>query len=336
MRILITGAAGFVGIHLLTYLTEQSRGEEEPLELFAGVRNLQEQEILKNIRLESRDRLHVIQADITDEKAVNEMAAYAVPDYVIHLAAQSSVALSFQKPELTYAVNVDGTEYLLTALRRYSPDARILIVGSIDQYGNVPASCQPIPEMYPLTGESPYGQSKRRQEQLASDAWKIHGQKIIAVRSSPHIGTGQARTFAIADWAAQIREMQAGKRSHELVTGNLDVVRDITDVRDIINAYWLLLKKGIPGEIYNVGRGEGVRLSDIPPLLAEIAGITDLIIRQDPARLRPVDVPMLIPDVSRLKSHTGWEAKYRLEDTLRDVVTKPQLNCRILYVILKK
>lgn len=311
MRVLITGCGGFVGKHLCRFFQTQPESGDE---IYAGVYS--EEEARSVMETTGLPAARILQADITDKEAVRQMTETAAPHRVVHLAAQASVALSFQEPELTMRINADGTRYLLEALRDVSPTARVLLVGSIDQYGYVEPDSQPIPETCPLTGVSPYGESKRRQEALALQHVRRYGQQIILARSAPHIGRGQSRRFAVADWVAQIREMKRGERPRMLTVGNLEAVRDISDVRDVTRAYGMLLEKGVPGEVYNVGAGRGVKMAEIPPLLGKLAGIPDLEIHVDPDRLRPSDIPVLVPDVKKLISHTGWRPRYTLEQTL--------------------
>lgn len=332
-RLLITGCGGFAGGHLLAAVKEQAgcgrwqtadagadacKPAEETGEadwtVYAGVLNETEGQRV------DLPPAQIVQADMTDRAAVFRMVEAARPDAVVHLAAQASVAVSFREPELTHRVNVDGTGYLLEALRLYAPAARILIVGSVDQYGCVPDERQPIKESEPLTGKSPYGESKRLQEALAASCVREYGQHIILARSAPHVGPGQSRRFAIADWAAQITEMQKQLRPHVLSVGNLSVVRDICDVRDVVRAYLLLLRYGKKGEVYNVGTGTGTRLADIPPMLAALAGIDDLRIQTDADRLRPADIPKLVPDTGRLQACTGFVPRYTICETLQAIL----------------
>lgn len=319
-NLLITGCGGFVGKHLL-----QTLGAYPGVRIYGGVQNEAERARLTAFAsqklVNGGAAVTPVAADMTDEAAVFGLVEQSRPDAVIHLAAQASVARSFREPELTQLVNVEGTRYLLKALRRCAPQARVLIVGSIDQYGNVPRQLQPIREIQPLTGKSPYGESKRRQELLALDCVRLYGQHIVLARSAPHIGREQSRQFAVADWAGQIREMQEGVREHVLHVGNLQVVRDIADVRDVTEAYLLLLRFGRSGEVYNVGTGRGVCMADIPPMLGHLAGITDLKVQVDPDRLRPADIPMLVADNRKLKACTGWEPQYSLEETLTEMLT---------------
>ncbi len=323
MRILITGCGGFMGKHLCNRLMNRTGFWEEAV-LFAGVYDETEQRSLEEALLNDGTKMSrwpkILKGDMRDPKQVSAVVKAAKPDYVIHLAAQASVARSFREPELTMAVNVDGTANLLEALRQESPGARILLVGSIDQYGPVDKKEQPVPESHPLAGCSPYGKSKILQEQLARFCVDQYGQDIVLVRAAPHTGPGQARAFAVADWAAQIREMRQGERPHRLITGNLQVIRDITDVRDMAEAYLLLLEKGGTGEVYNAGTGKGVELSRIPPLLGKLGGIEDLQIETDPRRFRPADIPCLVADTAKLRERIGWKPVYTLEETLRDML----------------
>lgn len=346
-RLLITGCGGFAGGHLLAaaknrtdggrgYLSAAAEQADAGMRMAAGTGNGvsgSEEEacemhwvIYAGVLNEAESRrvdlppAQILQADMTDRAAVFRMVETARPDAVVHLAAQASVAVSFREPELTRRVNVDGTKYLLEALRLYAPTARILIVGSVDQYGCVPDERQPIKENEPLTGQSPYGESKRLQEALARSCVREYGQDIILARAAPHVGPGQSRQFAIADWAAQITEMRRQMRPHVLSVGNLSVVRDICDVRDVVRAYLLLLQYGKKGEVYNVGTGTGVRLADIPPMLAALAGIPDLQIQTDAARLRPADIPKLVPDIGRLQACTGFVPQHTIFETLQTIL----------------
>lgn len=309
MRVLITGCAGFVGAYLCRAI-QQAGGIWEQAEIFAGVYNEEEK---KRVSL---DPAHILLADITNRRQTLEMVQRARPDCIIHLAAQSSVALSFQKPELTMAVNVTGTQNLLDAVEQVCKEARILLIGSIDQYGSVEQEKQPVKETQPLTGRSPYGQSKIQQEAMALAYGTKRGLDIVLARSATHIGPGQATTFAIADWVEQVKEMKQGKRPHELTVGNLDVIRDIADVRDVVRAYLCLIEKGASGEIYNVSTAKGRCLKEIPPLLGRLAGIMDLQVKIDPARFRPADIPMLVADNTKICQETGWRVQYQLEETL--------------------
>lgn len=296
-------------MHLCTRL-EAAGGIWEETEIFAGVYNEEEK---KRVVL---DEKHILIADITDYEQTYQMVEKAKPDYVIHLAAQASVALSFKQPDLTMAVNVTGTENLLKALEQVNKKARILLIGSIDQYGYVEESCQPIKETQSLVCRSPYGESKIKQEELALTRVKELGQDIVLVRAATHVGPGQATTFAIADWVSQVKAMKEGKLPHKLTVGNLEVIRDIADVRDVADAYLQLLEKGVAGEIYNVSTGRGICLKDIPPLLGKLAGIDDLEVSVDSERFRPADIPMLVADNTKICESIGWKPKYTLEDTL--------------------
>ncbi len=308
MRILITGGAGFVAGHLIRRLLQNRDAD-----IYAGVLNDRERELLGDQQS--------VGLDVTDPMMVRQAVSRIRPDRIFHLAAQSSVALSFEQPELTYRVNVEGTANLLEAVKDYVPACRVLLTGSADQYGTVSPENTPIREDAPLDAGSPYGISKIRQEELGKKYAREYGLDVVMTRSFPHIGPGQSRRFVIADWCAQAAEMAKRKDPHpKLIVGNLEAVRDFTDVRDVVEAYAALLEKGSPGQIYNVCSGTGWKLAQVPDRIAKAAGLAHLDVRQDPSRMRPSDIPVLVGDNSRLKAATGWKPAVSFQESLADIV----------------
>jgi GDP-4-dehydro-6-deoxy-D-mannose reductase len=290
VRAFITGGRGFVGPWLRQHLEECG---DQVVVAGAGV-------------------------DVTDGATVVSAIGAARPDAVYHLAAQSSVSASWEDPAATFDVNTIGTLNVLDAVRRAAAGARVLVVSSVEVYGIVAAADLPITEAAPLRPATPYAASKAAAEMAAIQAYAGWGLDVIRARPFSHTGPGQAPRFFVANMAQQIVQAAATGMT-ELLTGNLALGRDITDVRDIVRAYRLLIERGAGGEVYNVCSGRSVTLNEVVGLLLALNG-TDLKVATDPARLRPVDMPDLRGDAGRLRAATGWEAEYPLDQTLADVL----------------
>lgn len=256
--------------------------------------------------------------DVTDALAVRDAIGDAAPDAVYHLAAQSSVHSSWDDPATTFRVNALGTLHVLDAVRRNAAAARVLVVSSVEVYGVVAPAELPLPETAPFRPATPYAASKAAAEMAAVQAQLGWGLDVIRARPFTHTGPGQAPRFFVASMAQQIVQAVATGAT-ELRTGNLAVGRDISDVRDVVRAYRMLIERGHGGEVYNVCSGRSVTLGHIVRLLLALNG-SDLAVTTDPARLRPVDLPDLRGDPSRLRQVTGWEPEYTLDRTLADVL----------------
>jgi GDP-4-dehydro-6-deoxy-D-mannose reductase len=297
-RALVTGAAGFVGGHLVASLTADG------LEVWGT-----------SITGEGG----FAAADLRSATTVEAAVVSARPDWVFHLAAQSSASLSWKRPDLTYEVNVTGTHYLLDAVRRHAPKARVLVTCTSDQYGFVDPQDCPLDELVPQRPLSPYAASKMAQEAVARMFHEAFGLSVIVTRAFMHIGPGQPPSFATADWARQLALIEAGSREPVVEVGNLDVAREYGDVRDIVRAYRLAIEKGEPGETYNVATGEARPLRDVLGMLIDLADI-DVDVRVDPAKVRPADPQLLEGDATKLRSATGWEPTHHLRDTVPEVL----------------
>jgi GDP-4-dehydro-6-deoxy-D-mannose reductase len=309
MRVLITGAAGFVAGHLIDFLLR-----EEPAAQVLGV-----------VRPHgtpggrARRRVSFAEADLEEPAAVEAVFDLMPPDRIVHLAAQSSVHHSFADPAGTLRTNVLPLVHLLEAVRRRGLRPRVLAAGSADEYGLVRPEDVPVTESLALRPASPYAVSKATQTFLALQYAQAHGLGVLATRTFPHTGPGRGEVFAESSFARQVAAVEAGLLPPVLHVGNLDVVRDFTDVRDVVRAYWLLLDKGEAGEVYNVCRGTGVRLREVLDTLIRLAG-AQVELRQDPARLRPSDAPILVGDPGKLRRATGWVPRLPLETTLKDLL----------------
>ncbi|MEI8052001.1 MAG: GDP-mannose 4,6-dehydratase [Actinomycetes bacterium] len=290
MRALITGGRGFVGRHLEDHLV--SKGDEVSI-----------------IDLET---------DVTDADAVTAAVVAAQPEVIYHLAALAHVGDSWSAPAHVLSVNVIGTANVLAAARQLEHACLVLVVSSAEVYGIVGPDDLPLSETAEVKPASPYAASKAAAEQVALQATRGFGQKVIVARPFNHVGPGQAPTFAVPALAKRIVDaVAAGSRS--LPVGTLSTRRDFTDVRDVVAAYRLLVVSGRSGEIYNVCSGHDVEIAEVAASLLRLAE-TSLELATDPSLVRPVDVPVLRGDSSKLTAETGWAPTIDLETTLRDVL----------------
>ena len=310
MRLLVTGAGGFVGGHLVELL----RGEAPATEVHGVV--LPHGSL--SWRAAAGARIH--EADLDDPAAAAAVVEAARPEGIVHLAGQSSVHQSWLDPGGTLRTNVLGIVHLLDAARRAGLRPAVLVVGSAEEYGPVAEAEMPIRENAPLRPASPYAVSKVAQGALALLYGPAGGMRVVLTRTFHHTGPGRGEAFAESSFARQIAEIEQGRRPPVIEVGNLDAVRDFTDVRDVVRAYWLLVEKGEPGQAYNVCSGRGRRIREVlDALLAASSARVEL--RVDPARLRPSDVPAQVGDPSRLRAATGWEPRIPLEETLSDLLS---------------
>ena len=301
--VLVTGAAGFVGRHLVARLGG----------LGARVHGLGSEPPRAPLAL---DAWHEVDLRAPDRLA--EVVRQVAPDAVVHLAGQSSAGRSFERPVETFTINALGTWHLLESLRRLGSRARVLVVGTGEVYGPQPPGTR-VAEDAALLPINPYALSKAAADAYAQVAFELHGLDVVRTRSFGHTGPGQDARFAVPSWARQIAAIEAGAQPAVIRMGNLDVVRDLSDVRDVALAYVALLERGVPGGAYNVCRGEGVRLGDVLERLIR-GGRRPVKVEVDPERLRAVDVPYLVGDPTRLERDTGWRAEIALERTLADVL----------------
>jgi GDP-4-dehydro-6-deoxy-D-mannose reductase len=256
--------------------------------------------------------------DVTDGAAVRQALRDAHPDVIYHLAAQSSVKSSWDAPAETFGVNAMGTVHVLSAVQASSPTTRVLLVSSVEVYGEVPEGDLPITEDTPLRPATPYAASKAAAEMAAIQAHLGWGLDVLRARPFNHTGPGQEPRFFVPNMARQIVEADRSGAG-ELLTGNLAVARELLDVRDVVRAYRLLAERGLPGEVYNICTGRSIVLDRVVRMLLDLAG-SDLKVITDPSRLRPVDLRDLRGDPSRLRQATGWQPEYPLEQTLGDVL----------------
>ncbi len=311
MDALVIGAGGFVGRYLLRQLQDSGKltgATKLPSESLAG------------------ESCQVFDLDLGSETAIRNLLTAHRPAEIYHLAAQSSVAVSWKDPQLTVDVNIKGVLHLLDAIRSigdYHP--RILLVGSGEEYGYVREGACPISEEEPLHPGNLYAVTKACQNMIGSVYARAYGMHIVMVRAFNHIGVGQAPLFVAADFALQIAEMEAGLRPPVMQVGNLSAKRDFSDVRDVVRAYTLLMEKGRAGETYNVGSGHAISIQELLDTLLELS-TRSIAVEQDPARMRPSDVPVIEADIRKLREDTGWQQEYSLRETLYTMLTANRRN----------
>ena len=256
---------------------------------------------------------------MADGGAIGPVVAESVPDAIYHLAALSHVGESWASPSTVLRVNVLGTAEVLAAARALGTDPVVLVVSSAEVYGSVRPEQLPLGEDAPMAPVSPYAASKAAAEEVARQAWRGYGQRVVLVRPFNHIGPGQAPTFAVSALARRIvQAARSGTRT--LTVGNLTTRRDFTDVRDVVRAYRLLVEHGRPGQVYNVCSGHDTAIAEIVGRLMELTGV-ELTLEPDPSLVRPVDVPVLRGDHALLQAATGWKPEISLDETLVDVIS---------------
>jgi len=293
VKVLVTGADGFVGRHLVRAL----RARGDVVEACGGPGNPGALEI-------------------TDAAAVHRRVERFAPDGIVHLAGVSSVAWSHQHPEETHQVNVGGTANVLDAVEKTARKARVLLVGSGEEYGRLHQGTLAA-ETTPLAPLSPYATSKAEAEALGQEAAR-NGLAVMLLRPFNHLGRGQAPQFVMPSFARQLVAIARAESPPVVEVGDLTPVRDFSHVEDVVAAYLLLLERGVPGEIYNVCSGEGLSIRQALDALQELAG-TRAEIRVDPARLRPTEIPWLVGNPGKLE-RLGWNRRRQFRDALADVV----------------
>lgn len=303
-RILITGHTGFVG----SYLIAACRARFPTAEL-AGLAHLPAPH-------GAFDGMHEEFADLTDAEQVRTAIADARPDLIFHLAAQSSVAASWKDPVRTLAINAGGTISLLEAVRAEGISPRIVLIGSGEQYGLVRPEDNPISEDCLPRPANPYAVSKVAQDLYGWQYFVAYKLPILRVRAFNHFGPRQSEAFVLSSFARQIARIEAGLAEPVLRVGNLSARRDFLPVEDVVRAYVAIAERGHDGEAYNVGSGQARSIQDMLSRLLAFAH-APIAVETDSALLRPVDVPLLVADTTRLRRDTGWEPVLPLDDALR-------------------
>lgn len=313
-KILITGGTGFAGSHLVEALI--SRDEND---IHVTTYDLRETFVSSILRAEN-----IHQVDLSDKDQTFSLIENLKPDHIYHLASISSVDKSFEDIKRILDVNSAIQLNLLEAVREYCPESKILAIGSALEYDTLSLdSDQKISENFQLGPNSPYALSKITQDMMTHLYCHTYKLNIVRVRPFNHIGERQAPGFVVADFARQIVKIENGEDT-EIRVGNLDAIRDFTDVKDICNGYILLMEKGKIGEVYNLGSGKGYKIQEILDVLAQ-KSTSEIKIVIDPEKFRPLDVESVIADNEKVKL-LGWQPQIKIEDTLDRILNYYRKN----------
>ena len=312
MRILITGITGFAGSHLAEYVLS----EHPRTEVYGTQRWRSRTENIRGIV----SKIQLLECDLRDQSSVTGLIDRVRPDRIFHLAAQSFVPSSWNAPAESLTTNILGQLNLFEAVRAARIDPWIQIACSSEEYGLVLEDELPIRETNPLRPLSPYAVSKVGQDYLGYQYFKSFGTKVVRTRGFNHDGPRRGDVFVSSNFAKQLAAIEKGKKAPVIYVGNLEARRDFTDVRDMVGAYWLALDGGCePGEAYNICTGKDYSIQQVLDELIRMSGI-EVEVREDPERLRPSDVPVLVGDYSKFRKATGWEPSIPYDRTLRDML----------------
>jgi GDP-4-dehydro-6-deoxy-D-mannose reductase len=310
MRALVTGISGFVGGHLAEHLVAEgdlvvglSASGRWPAELA---------DLGKTVRIERCNLVEQSEADLAD------LIRRKQPEVIYHLAAQSNPQGSVADPRGTWTLNLGGSLNLLEAVKVSGQKPRVVLVSSGVCYGNPAPEFIPVSEDCPVRPNNPYAASKAAVDLLGIEHYLAHGTDVVMVRPFNHAGPRQLPRYVLAGFAFQVAEVERGCRSY-LEVGNLEVVRDFTDVRDVVRAYRLLSQHGQPGEIYNLGSGHGTKLADALDYLCS-QSTTTVQVQVDFKRVRSIDQPFLVANAGKLRTAVGWKPRYSIEQTLADML----------------
>ncbi|MDD5618639.1 MAG: GDP-mannose 4,6-dehydratase [Candidatus Omnitrophica bacterium] len=310
MRVVITGIAGFVGSHLAEFLLTKKN-----VKVYGVDRWLSRLDNICHIK----DKIELIECDLTDPFSTHSFIERIKPDLIFHLAAQSYVPTSWSAPHDTLTTNIIGELNIFESVRKLGLKTKIQIACSSEEYGLVHKNEVPIKETNPLRPLSPYGVSKVAQDLLGYQYHQSYNMFIIRTRGFNHTGPRRGENFVSSNFAKQIALIENGKQKPVIEVGNLNAIRDFTDVRDMIRGYWLSLQKGKAGEVYNICTGKGVTIKKMLSILLSFSD-EKIVVKKDPNRFRPSDVEILIGDSSKFKKQTGWKPQIPLEKTLLDLL----------------
>jgi GDP-4-dehydro-6-deoxy-D-mannose reductase len=305
MKALIIGAAGFVGNYLVDHLQNNCKWSTVVTKL--------PHEKISNKNVEAFD------LDILKIDDITQLLQKVCPDYIFHLAAQSSVALSWKNPTLTIDVNIKGAVIVLDAVRTLDYKPKVLLIGSGEEYGHVKNDEMPVNECNRTRPGNIYAATKVAQNMIGKIYADAYNMDIIMVRAFNHIGPNQSPQFVVADFCKQVAEIEAGEREPVIHVGNLNAVRDFTDVRDVVRAYAVLIQKGRAGETYNIGGGKVIAIKDILNMILSLS-CSKIAVQAEESRMRPVDVPIIEADTSKIRNEIGWKPEISLEQTIEETL----------------
>jgi GDP-4-dehydro-6-deoxy-D-mannose reductase len=308
-KVLITGITGFAGSHLAELLLDNG------YKVYGTTRPRSKTENIDHIIR----KLKLYDADLLDSHSFYAVFTKVKPDYIFHLAAQAFVPTSWSSPATTMEVNVIGTIHLFEAIRRAKIDTVVQIASSSEEYGFVHKNETPITEENPLRPLSPYAVSKIAMDYLGYQYYKSYGLKVVRTRGFNHTGPRQGDVYVCSTFAKQIARIEAGKQDPVIKVGNLDSYRDFTDVRDVVRAYLIAVEKGSPGEVYNICSEETHKIKDVLNMLIGMSS-AKIKIEEDPDRMRPSDVELLLGDCSKFRKVTGWKTEIPFTKTMEDLL----------------
>lgn len=312
MNVMITGVTGFAGSYLAEYLVNN----KPDVNVFGLKRWNSPLEDINAIK----DKINLINFDLGDPHSIYKAVREVKPDKIFHLAAQSYVPMSFRAPVDTIRANALGTVNLLEAVLEEGLDPVIHVCTSSEVYGQVTEDDLPIDEDTPFRPQSPYGVSKVAEDLTAYQYYQTYGMKIVRTRSFTHTGPRSKQVFVAPAFAKQIAEIELGVKKDNIIrVGNLDSVRTFLDVRDMVEAYWILTEKGTPGEAYNIAGDYTCTVGEMLNALLSMSDIKPEIV-VDPKLLRKSDVTLQVPDVSKFKKATNWAPKIKFEETMSDIL----------------
>ena len=308
---IVTGASGFVAHYLLDLFSSSAT-----IDKIIGIDSVEPIPLCQH----GGHKLETRKINLLDREAIEDLIKDSEPDFVVHLASFSSVANSWQKPTESFINNTNIFLNLIEVIRQFSPKCKVLSVGSSEEYGSVSSDCLPFVETNILRPTSPYAAARISQEMLSTVYSQGYGMRIVMTRSFNHIGWHQKKIFFISKLISQFMHAERmGKRQVVIMAGDLDVVRDFTDVRDVVKAYALLIEHGEDGEVYNVCSGIGYRLRDIVEMIGEITGIRPKI-QLDQSYIRPLENREIIGSNEKIKNCCGWEPTISLNESIKDII----------------
>jgi len=305
IKALIIGGAGFVGNYLINHLADELNWD-------IYVTKMGREEL-------HNDKAKVYNLDILNKAQITEVLVAVRPDYIFHLAAQSSVALSWDNPGITIDVNIKGSVNVMDAIREVDFKPRMLFIGSGEEYGHIKPEESPIVEENAVRPGNIYAATKACQNMIGKIYADAYDMDIMMVRAFNHIGPNQAPMFVVADFCKQVSEIERGEKEPVIFTGNLSAKRDFTDVRDVVRAYGMLIQKGQKGETYNIGSGNAIAIQEILDRILKFSKV-EIKVEVDSDKLRPVDVPIIEANTDKIRLCTGWVPEISLSTTLLETL----------------